>query len=94
MRATDTDISDILLNETLYKTQENISIYDISYKSFNSSKPLCIRFYAVDRFIKIYDGIRHLVLFDSGLYDATYYRIRYLISGRSGITDSINLNFA
>ena len=55
---------------------------------------MCIRFYAVDRFIKIYDGIRHLVLFGSGLYDATYYRIRYLISGRSGITDSINLNFA
>ena len=30
MRATDTDMSDILLNETLYKTYENISIYDIS----------------------------------------------------------------
>ena len=37
--------------------------------------------------------LEHLVLFGSGLGDATY-RIRYLISGRSGITDSINHNFA
>ena len=55
---------------------------------------MCIRFDAVDRFIKICDGIRYLVLFGSGLHDATYYRIRYLISGRSGITDSINHSFA
>ena len=39
-----------------------------------------IRFDEIDGCIKIYDGIRYLVLIGSGLYDATYNRIRYLIS--------------
>ena len=47
-----------------------------------------------DGFIKIYDGIRYLVLFGFGLYDAIYNRIRYLISRKIGITDTINHNFA
>ena len=55
---------------------------------------MCIRFNEIDEFIKIYDGIRYLVLFGSGLYDAIYNWIRYLISEKSGITDSINHDFA
>ena len=39
-----------------------------------------IRFDEIDGCIKICDGIRYLVLIGSGLYDATYNRIRYLIS--------------
>ena len=62
------------------KTYENILIYDISYKPFMGSKPLRIWFDEIDGFIKIYDGIRYLVLFGSALYDAIYNRIRYLIS--------------
>ena len=58
------------------------------------SKPLYIRFDEIDGSIKIYDGIRYLVLFGSGLYDAIYNWIRYLISEKSGITDSINHDFA
>ena len=58
------------------------------------SYSLCIRFSEIYGFIKIYDGIRYLVLFGSGLYDEIYNRIRYLISEKSGITDSINHNFA
>ena len=58
------------------------------------SKPLCIRFDEIDGCIKIYDGIRYLVLFGSGLYDTIYNRIRYLINEKSSITDSINHNFA
>ena len=42
------------------------------------SKPLYIRFDEIDGSSKIYDGIRYLVLFGSGLYDASYNR--YLIS--------------
>ena len=42
------------------------------------SKPLYIRFDEIDGSIKIYDGIRYLVLFGSGLYDAIHNR--YLIS--------------
>ena len=72
----------------------SILIDDISYKTSIGSKPLCIRFNEIDEFIKIYDGIRYLVLFGSGLYDAIYNWIRYLISEKSGITDSINHDFA
>ena len=53
-----------------------------------------ISFDKMDGFIKIYDGIRHLVLFNHLWYDKIYDRIRYLISEKSGITNSINHNFA
>ena len=51
------------------------------------SKPLHIRFYEIDGFIKIYGGIRYLVLFSSGLYRVIYNRIRYFTNERSGIKD-------
>ena len=41
-------------------------------------------------FIKIYDGIRYLILFGGGFYNNIYDRIKYLISKKSGITDSIS----
>ena len=44
------------------------------------SKPLRIRFNEIDRCIKIYDGIRYLVLFGHLWYDEIYDRIRYLTS--------------
>ena len=52
-----------------------------------------IRFDKVDGFIKIYDGIRYLVLYNYERYNASYDRIRYLIRKKSGIADSINHNF-
>ena len=58
------------------------------------SKPLCIRFDEIDGCIKIYDGIRYLVLFGSGLYDTIYNRIRYLTNEKIDITNSINHSFA
>ena len=61
-------------------------IYDISYKTLIGSKPLHIRFDEIDGFIRIYDGGRYLTMFGSEKYDATYDRIRYLISLKSGIT--------
>ena len=45
-----------------------------------------IRFEEIRGFIKIYDGIRYLVLLGSGQYNAIYNRIRYLISKKSGTT--------
>ena len=36
---------------------------------------------------------KHYVLFDYGWFDKICYRIKYLISKKSGITDSINHNF-
>ena len=53
-----------------------------------------VSFDKINGFIKICDEVRYLVLYDYERYDANYDRIRYLISEKSGITDSINYNFA
>ena len=61
----DIDFSDILLDEKLYKeNNENILIYEISYKASTGAKRLHIRFDEIDALIKIHDKIRYLVLFD------------------------------
>ena len=52
--------SDILLEKKPYK---NVLIYDISEKALIRAKPLRIRLNKVDRFIRIYDRTRYLVLF-------------------------------
>ena len=66
------------------------------------AKPLRIRFNKVDRIIKIYNGIRYLELSNSynlykevcyTIYNAIFDWINYLISQKSGITDSVNHNF-
>ena len=54
---------------------------------------MSIRFNEGDWFIKIYDRVRYLVLFDYGWFDKFWNRIKYLIREKSGITDSINHNF-
>ena len=58
------------------------------------TKPLRIWFNKIDRFIKIYDGIRYLVMYDYNRDNAIYYMIRYLTSEKSGIENSINQIFA
>ena len=93
MRVIDIDFSDILLNKKSYKTYEYVLIYDTSYKTFIGSKPLGIRFDQINGFIKIYDRTRYLVLFGSGLYDTICNEIKYLISEKRCIADSINHNF-
>ena len=92
---TDRDIysGDILWDKKSYETYENILIYDISDKTATDAKPLRIRFDEIDGFIKIYDEIRYLALFDYEWFDKICYRIKYLTSQKSGITDSINHNF-
>ena len=57
-----------------------------------SSIPLRIRFNEIGRFIKTYDETRYLVLL-SYLYDEIFNRIKYPISKKSDITDSISYNF-
>ena len=44
------------------KPNENILIYEISYKTLIHPKPLRIRFDKIDRFIRIYDGTIYLIL--------------------------------
>ena len=48
--------------------------------------PLHIRFDKIDGFIRNYDGTRYLIFFGFEKYAAIYYRIRYLISLKNGIT--------
>ena len=69
------------------KLQKYFLIYDISHKTtFMGPILLRIRFGEIDRF-------RYLVLF-SFLYDEIWNRIKYLISEKRGIKDSINYHFA
>ena len=85
------NFSDTLLDEKLY---ENISVYDISYKTPMGPKPLRLRFHKIDGFIRARGSeLKYLVLFDYILFDKTCDKIECLISEKSGITDSINHNF-
>ena len=54
---------------------------------------MLIRFDKIDGFIKIHDKIRYFVLFDYSYCDKICDKIKYLISEKSGLTDSINLTF-
>ena len=93
MTVRDIDFSDTLWDKKSYKNKyQNISIYEILYKSLMVEKPLRTRFNKIDGFIKIYDGMRYLLLYYYERYNVNYDRIRYLISEKSGITDSISHN--
>ena len=47
----------------------------------------------VNEFIRDYDGIKYLVLFNVELYDDIYDRMRYLIIFKSGISCVVSYNF-
>ena len=83
----------ILSDDKSYKTYKNILVYGIWKKTFRDSIPLRIRYNEIDGFMKIYYGIRYLVIFDHNQHEKIWDRIRYLISEKSGIADSINHNF-
>ena len=78
IRDFDTNFDNILLDEKLH---ENISVYDISYKTSMGTKPLPIRFNKIDGFIKVHGGdFRHLVLFDYEHFAQICDKIKYFIS--------------
>ena len=57
-------------------------------------KPLHIRFNKINGFIRVCGNeFRYLLLFDYRLLDKICDKIKYLISEKSGIADSINYNF-
>ena len=70
------------IDENLF---EDILVYNISYKNL-VAKPLPVRFDKIDGFVRVYDESRYLVLFGSEKYDSIYFRIKYLITVKSGIT--------
>ena len=61
----DFDFDNTLLDK---KSNENILIYDISYRTLIGAKSLCIRFDKADGVIKVYNGTRYLMLFGSEKY--------------------------
>ena len=93
MRVRDINFSDILLDKKSYKNTKKNLIYDILYKTFIGAKPLRIRFDEIEKSVKIYDGSRYLVLFGNAWCDEICDRIGYIISEKTGITDSINWYF-
>ena len=66
------NLNDILIDE---KSDGNILIYNMSYRTLIDSKPLRIRFLKLHGIIRIYDGIRYLTLFGWKKYEAIYNRV-------------------
>ena len=91
INGTKINFSNILLDKKLY---ENISVYNILYKTPTGPQPLCIRFHKIYGFIiSLGRKIKHLILLDYGLFNKVCDKIRYLVSKKSGITNSINHKF-
>ena len=64
------------------------------YKTPTGPKPFRIRFDKIDEFIIFLDGkIKHLILFAFGLFNEICDEIKYLVSKKSGIKNSVNHNF-
>ena len=81
---------DILIDE---KSYENTLVDNILYKTLNDAKPLHIRFHKIEGFIRVYDGSRYLVSFESEKYVFIYKNVRYIIGVKSGITYVISHNY-
>ena len=56
------DFDNMLIDK---KSQENILVYNILYKSVIDYKPLRYRFEKINEFIKVYDETRYLALLGS-----------------------------
>ena len=89
-------MEDLYLDNILIqkKSPKNIWIYAILYKTLVDPKPLRMRFYKINGFIRIYDGNKYLTLPESEEHDPIYNRMRYIISLESGITYISSQNFA
>ena len=91
VNGTEINFCNVLFNKKLY---ENISVYNISYKSPTDPERLCIRFNKIDGFFISPDGkIKHLVMLGCGLLDKICDKIKYHICQKGCITHSINYNF-
>ena len=70
--------NNILLDK---KLNENISVFNNSYKTPTGPQPLRIRFDKIDGFIfSVVGKIKHLILFDYGLLNKICDKIKFLIS--------------
>ena len=91
INGTKINLNNILLDKKLY---ENISVCYVFFKTTTGLKPFCTRLHKIDGFIIALDGkIKHLIVFDYGLFNRIFGKIKCLISKKSGIRNSINNNF-
>ena len=91
INGTKINLNNILLDKKLY---ENISVCYVFFKTTTGLKPFCTRLHEIDGFIIALDGkIKHLIVFDYGLFNRIFGKIKCLISKKSGIRNSINNNF-
>ena len=91
MRVADINFYKILLEG---KSHENNLIYNVLYKSFVVGKPLRISFDKIDKYFKIKNGTRYLVLFGPEIYGEIYDWIESILSEESDISYIISHNFA
>ena len=90
---------DIITDRDIYSVdilsdKKYITVYDLSYKTSTVPKPLRIGFNKLDEFTRLCGSeFNHLVLFNNELFDKICDKVKYLISEKSGITDSIIHNF-
>ena len=83
INGTKINFSNILLDKKLY---ENISVYNILYKTSTGPKPLHIRFDKTNGFIIVLDGKnKHLILLDYGLFNKICDKNKYLTSKKVGL---------
>ena len=91
MRVADIDFYKILLEG---KSHEDNLIYNVLYKSFVAAKPLRVSFDKIDKYFKIKNGTRYLVLFGPEIYGEIYDWIESILSEESDISYIISHNFA
>ena len=89
---TDTNYSNILLEKSYLKTFQFMT-FCIKLQWVQNH---CVldSFDKIDGFIMFVDDkIKHVVLFDWGLFNKIYNKIKYLMSKKRGIVNNINHNF-
>ena len=64
------------------------------YKTLTGAEPPNARSDKVDRFIRVYNRTRYLVIFGPEKYDVIYNKTRYLVSQKIGITYAFSHNYA
>ena len=91
IRYKDFDLDNNLMDE---KSCENVLVCNVLYKTLIGAKLLHIMLDKANWFIRVYDGIRYLLLFGDEKYDFIYNRTRHLTGSKKGITYVISHNYA
>ena len=82
-------------SSTISWRDKHIVLWTLNRQAKIFSRTLLSKFAKIYGFIRVLDGeIKHFVLFDYGLFDKIWDKIKYFITEKGGIADRINHNFA